>query len=403
MKRLSVLLDSSRTLPSVSKPKLDRLSPVLHLPEDVISVILDFRYPDIPYHSPWFTSYDGYRSDQNDKAYVALLCLISRAWLVPARRVLYRTITEYYNNVTHAPLLWDTITNFPHIRPLIRRMYLRNGVAYPLFADLNLLLPSCAVLVSIPGYWVRDLQAFASSESIGYLHAQKDPKNTYTEEVWRCGFKLWIRLEVLEFTDYSESFPYDDVTAGSEEANRILPSLTVLKFKWLEGRLPIPPTTRNTLHTLSLLGCRRVNGHSFLHLLRHHADSLRRIHMRILVYREDVLPHLSRLEELIIIQCTGWTTSLFSCLTTSLINLTLSENPPPNNGQLSPGACKAYLQDREFRPNLKKLGMSLMYGYPYQLLDLGWFEVMGRSGWGVEVSLERFPPSMHQLPLWAQS
>jgi hypothetical protein len=99
------------------------------LPEDIIDIILSYRFPDIQFDSPELFFHDLYRSDEHWKALISPLCLISRTWLAPARRILYRSITEAYNDEIHGPMLWETIQKYPHVRNYIRRMFLRSPFA----------------------------------------------------------------------------------------------------------------------------------------------------------------------------------------------------------------------------------------------------------------------------------
>jgi hypothetical protein len=246
-----------------------------HLPGDVIELIVAHRFPDVEFDSPEFLSCDSYRSEEHRKSHIAPFSLLSRAWLAPARRALYRSITEAYNDENHGPLLWDTIQKYPHVRKYIRRMFLRNPLAASHFRDIITLLPLCTILLALPSSDIDDPDLIFASTCPGYLRFEHDDEYSVSTETWHSGFRSWSRLQVLELVGIKKPMSLDDLPPGEED---YLPSLRVLKLRLMSGRATIPPTTSNTLHTIVFSECRHapiLNG--LTSLLDRHASSLRRL------------------------------------------------------------------------------------------------------------------------------
>jgi hypothetical protein len=213
--------------------------------------------------------------------------LISRAWLAPSRRFLYRSITEAYNNERRGPLLWDTIHKCPHVRKYIRRIYLRSQFAASHFRSIVTLLPHCTVLITLPSAWIN---AFFAHDNPGYLRIEQG--QSYSVEQWTSGFKNWSKLRVLELVGAQHSLSLDD---SPLEETDYLPSLRVLKLRSIDGEISIPPTTPNTLHTLVFSG-RLRNGiePACTALLDRHASSLRHFSAEISSGTRSVIDYAAR-------------------------------------------------------------------------------------------------------------
>jgi hypothetical protein len=175
--------------PLVSKFRgvFKRRTKISRLPEDVIDVILACLYPYISYDCLEFNPDDTSRNDVQCKALIARLCLVSRSWLNPAQRVLYRTITEDYINLTEGLIFWRTIENSPHLRSLVRQVYFcGRQPAWSFSAEFCTLLPYCTILIFAPNYWPSQRNLLAESDISGHLLA--GPTTRYSPDIWMSGF-----------------------------------------------------------------------------------------------------------------------------------------------------------------------------------------------------------------------
>jgi hypothetical protein len=254
------------------------------LPEDVIEVVLDHLSPDIPFSSPKF-SWNGRDADAGyTKRYIASLGLISRAWINPSRRILYRTITPSYCTPRNSPLLWTTIATYSHVRKYVRRIHLIRLLPdlyippLPLSDDFRDLLPRCTVLIPIPEpLFTNAPQMVIVSDLIGFLVIGLDSLDSYSTEMWRTGFRSWTRLQAMQIQGTPLWFP-SNYSEGDDDT--YLPSLRILRLSWtLQDHVPIPPTTPNTIHTLCISNCPTFSEVAFLNLIHRHSASLRRLYI----------------------------------------------------------------------------------------------------------------------------
>jgi hypothetical protein len=172
-----------------------------------------------------------------------------------------------------------------------------------LLTDINALLPRCSVLLSLPAFGRLTPETVVSSNSIGYFSASWTALGSYSTELWRTAFRNWTRLESLQIEGNPTWFPCNDHLTND---GAYLPSLRMLSFKALRAeRIPIPPTTPNTLHTISISNCLINDTAPFLILILRHSESLRRLYIGYTSgagseMLTELLPHLRGLETLII-------------------------------------------------------------------------------------------------------
>jgi hypothetical protein len=259
------------------------------LPEDVIEIIFYYLFPDLPFSSPEVSWGEEGCKERYTKARLAQFCLLSRAWLVPTRRVLYRTITHPYNHATKAPLLWNLINNVAQIRTYIFRLImLPEDLHHVSLSEIKTVLPRCTVFLTIiPGATRMSPERVTSSDCVGYLRAGWDQMEGYTRDMWISAFTNWTRLEVLHIQASLVSFfPFD----VAEQDGLFLPSLRVLRLRMMREVIPIPPTSPNTLHTLCLVSLEGLTAEPFLALIHRHSYSLRRLHVAYVGF-DYMAPH----------------------------------------------------------------------------------------------------------------
>jgi hypothetical protein len=381
----------------------ERTSAIPNLPEDAVELILAYRFPDIPFDSPDFDPNDQYRSDAQYKAAVEPLCLVARSWLNPARRVLYRTITEYYNNGTTGQLLWNTIMNFPHIRPYIRRMYFQTKVLKAFFQGFSTLLPCCTILFCEASSGAGGVELLGQSDSLGYLRAGSGGSGAIiSSHVWSSGFENWTRLQVLEFSGDPSDYPKDPETEGI----CLLPALRVLKYRRIHSRIPIPPTTPNTLHTLIVSSCNNVDSSVFRNLVLRHSSSLTRVAIERLAFAggvpdnvvlDDVIAPLQSLTSLILHGMQPLSNAFFLSLPSSLVNLTFSSAP----SREAYDYCTSLLNTRRDRRKLRLIEM-YTYGVGFDSENLERWDALADGFIGAGVTLSWITWHERTLPHWAR-
>jgi hypothetical protein len=261
------------------------------LDRDVIDEILDrIRPDDNSLDRPDFDwildldfapAYSGYK-------YLASLCLISRLWLPLARRRLYRVIPSFLPLSQRANLFKATILTVPELRPLVHRVYSSQDDE-SLWEEVIPLLPYARVL--IPDHpertrYAGDIipQSLFTLKSLSLLSMPgPDLIPPVAPKLWVAGFQGWTNLKELRLVSFDHFLP-DTTTIDTP-----LPSLSVLGLR--ESSLfRIPPTSQNTLRTLVLDTCIRINLNSFSHLIHHHTRSLRNICLKSVHFDKDGMP-----------------------------------------------------------------------------------------------------------------
>jgi hypothetical protein len=311
--------------PKQTKSPQSNRSP-LHIHEDIIDLIFARLFPYIPFDSPEFyhneISYHSRNDSYPPKCQIKPLCLISRSWLVPVRRVLYRTISFQ----SEIPELWDILMNSPHLRIYVVRLYFPLKITNSLTAEFGALFPNCAIYITMPPALMYVEKLLAQMNYLGYPRVgQCHPK-----WIWRDGFRNWTRLQVLEIKRDKNRTPgyYLD---RKENLEPLLPSLCILKLRGTRG-LQLPLTTSNTLHTLVIVGCLHLDASMFRDLASRHSGSLRRIHIQYNTFTSgdtnsnfvDMLAHSTFVQDLIIHDNDPLSTSFFDSVPISLVDITFS-------------------------------------------------------------------------------
>jgi hypothetical protein len=288
-----------------------------YLPSDVIEIIFSHRFPDLPSDILNFPS-DAFDNQEDlhpeGVEYMSSLCLVSRTWLTPARRVLYRTITEYHSDIA---LLWNTIFHCPHLRIYIRRMFLQSQAAKAQFRELGPQLPQCVVFETVS----TCAPLTETSDHACYLRVIGE-QYYHPGELWPAADGQWSHLKVLEYIGAQQFY-----LSFSDD----LPFLRVIKFRSLDTPR-FPSISTNTLHTLAFSNCRKVHIPSFFDFILRHSQSLLRLSIDFSRYAfynhslpgtmlEDAIVQLQALESLIICNLLGVTDKFLLRLPPSLKEL----------------------------------------------------------------------------------
>jgi hypothetical protein len=175
--------------------------------------------------------FDRIRDVDRDYTFLASLCLVSRSWLVPAQRLLYRVIPilEYY-----PPRLFSfyaTISGNSRIRPYVRRLHALLLIKWRETLEMVALLPRC--LLFVRGLHWRNSDV---AEELPILdscaHLSLESPISWSDTLWTSGF--WLRLESLHLRG--------DISApvGAQDQRECLPSLRKLVLSELQTSLAIP-------------------------------------------------------------------------------------------------------------------------------------------------------------------
>jgi hypothetical protein len=218
--------------------------------------------------------------------YLASFCAISRMWLGPARRRLYRLIpfhTSGKSTALFTSKFLDTVLNFPTIRPYVQQL----RIAYNIESSAALeafwlegihLLPNCTVDLTIRSSRGSISEIFARGPSaacaLTYFYTYCNPG--WSPSTWEVAMQNWQRLESLSFDGsiISRNFGFESVT--SDDPDQLLPRLQSLYlFGCQSPRFPL--TSPNTLHSLQLHICWGVDPISLVRFVSRHSLSLRSI------------------------------------------------------------------------------------------------------------------------------
>jgi hypothetical protein len=325
---------------------------------DVIELIFDHIDIDASqYHHSCFSRYS--KGDRRRKLpSLALLCLVSRDWLIPARRLLYRLIPEL--GKLHFDKLFRTIKELPDIRKYVQRLYIYIHDSVLEYAEL---LPNCKIYLLPRRDGSTPSEALAGSKNIAGIHIKDFP---WLPEVWSPAFTRWIGLEDLRLyvSSYQPSFP----PAETQEYDVWLPSLRTLKLSMME-KWTLPPTTPNTIHTLVIHSFTpRVYAQPFIDFVRRHSSSLRRLLLNNINFDDDeggeVLDNIGTLApnlECIFIRSSQCqiTEKFFDNIPRSVVEISVEIDAPQSIKK-----CMDFLKGRNHsEPPLKRLAIRVDVGH----------------------------------------
>jgi hypothetical protein len=250
---------------------------VFKLNGDIVELIVERTRPDISFNSPNFSL-----SNDVERPYrfFAGLCLVSKMWLTPARRQLYRVLQPFIRTHIDYSSLFLTLDDNPDIRLYVLRMHMDLNSRFDARPfDILRSLPRCTLLAT---QWdpehsrVRYLDSLIAENKLSVL---KIAEVGWDAVSFRRGFATWAALHELRICGVPAKFPDPDESVIFSERNAKLPSLRILKLQEQFEFLCIPPTTSNTLHTFVLHECGDISSSLFFAFIRHHSASLRRLFM----------------------------------------------------------------------------------------------------------------------------
>jgi hypothetical protein len=338
---------------------------------DVIEAIFDFIYPDEsdPTEFDWVSHYE-----QRDYKSRANLCLVSKACLAPARRILYQVVSP---NLLNRAGAFDALKATPDLRVLARRLYFNSAwFTDPASPHLNCieeilpLLPQCTILARLDyadinsGIW----ECLLTSRRLSHV-ALADSSMKYVQlrnyDGWDQIFGSWHSLTELRIAMGSSKF----YPAQSEPTNHdLLSSLRSLKLRYLRGDWFTPlPTCENTIHTLALHNCLYINRQAVVEFIRRQAQSLRRISISLISWTEDENPRSQFLHDIVTIaegveelyiHTPHLPNGVFQYLPTSLTSLSLTIYA----SDTTVSECLDYIRQLEGSKNLRSVTLEIWIG-----------------------------------------
>jgi hypothetical protein len=214
-------------------------------------------------------------------SFIASLCLVSRIWLTPSRRLLYHTIPDltctFMMTPNRFPKFARTVRDLPAIRSYVRWMYVvGDNKTWPDWpTEIIKYLPLCSFIVPNPRW--DPTSAIAAQPSFRAI--TNTSFTSGTSDAWLTAFPHWQRLERLEILD-SKCI---HLSKAQQNDVAMLPSLKLLALRSQNGHLAIPPTHPNTLHTIEITNAYNIEDtEPLLALLRRHSRSLRSLHIECL-------------------------------------------------------------------------------------------------------------------------
>jgi hypothetical protein len=258
---------------------------------------------------------------------MSTLCLVSRDWSNPARRILYRIIFDLER--TRFQLLIKTLRDTYSLRKYVRALYTN---PYDEIMEFARLLPKAQIYLLLSRISTPN-ESIAALPSLAGLHI-KDLQ--WGREAWSQIFTECRGIEDLRLhiSSHPSAFP---PTWQERDAGSWLPALHTLKLTMMD-RWTIPPTSSNTLHTLVLYSyTARVYIDLLLDLLHRHSDSLRRVLIDGIKFEEDSDPfaldhignHLTTVESLYIRRASpAITEQIFDSLPQSIVDVSLDMDYP---------------------------------------------------------------------------
>jgi hypothetical protein len=248
---------------------------------DVLEIIFDNLDPNghLPSGS---IDFDHSIHGQPDGTFFASLCLVSRLWLGPARRILYRVIRHLEQCPVSLKKLHSTIKGNPTVRPFVRYLKTTLDENYGMMLEIMGLLPSCSFSL----HWAFGCKASITNGDIplaSVTYLRLSDSEAWTKRDWAVALTQLCRLESLYLPDPKDVF---SVYIASQDVHQFLPSLSRLAFSDMWKSFVIPPTCPNTLHTLIMAHCSASPCEPLLHLIQRHSASLRRISFYLESYDE---------------------------------------------------------------------------------------------------------------------
>jgi hypothetical protein len=272
-----------------------------YLSSDVIDIILEYSHPR-PKSSLDISDFYIDTSEWHMKAYFysfTSYALISRIWLGPARRYLYRIIpTRVTTSASRLSAFCSTIKNVPAVRPLVRRLHVHiTDHNCSMLVDIVKLLPNCGVCItSCFGLWKKRLATkVARWENISGLGIKECLISD--AQLWDEAFRRWTRLSELHLSGHGLlGLPY--WSGGHQSTPGAFPSLRRLVLSRIGACAGIPSTSANTLHTFIVLQSQIFDTFPLLNLIQHHSESLRRIYIKGLIFQSGTHPQAPILEQI---------------------------------------------------------------------------------------------------------
>jgi hypothetical protein len=282
------------------------LTMIPHLTHDVVETIFDHIDATSNPHYP-LCSYDF---DENDRRKSKLKGIAPFwSWVSPARRVLYRAIPDL--PVISFKNFFRTVQETPDIRSFVRWMYISSDPHRDIRITMVEYLPLCLLILTDSAWHANPAKNLLPHLSaLGGIVLRSAP---WGPEQWMVAIRHWTNLQSLELSFGGFLFPTQEF-ADAAHREHVLPALKMLTLDdgYLHNcaaDLITPPSTPNTLHTLSI-SCRTDtadNIPNFSGLLVRHSESLRCLRLFSVQFSEHVRPifddlgsMLPRLESLLI-------------------------------------------------------------------------------------------------------
>jgi hypothetical protein len=255
-----------------------------HLNFDVVDYIISHgvagAYVEEPdtFPSKWTIHISENTNFSSD--FLASLCLVSKMWLTPARRSLYRVIPFFQGDRESKSRLFSrTIREVAELRAYVRILC----IAFPSMIDIVPLLLRCRAVAcdtarfeTIPSnlYELRNLTAVNLD-----LTLRPGRNREPIGDLWkRRVFVRWDALQVLRLSEGFTTPPEDPFYNATplQSTKYDFPSLSHLHLRCLRG---LPPflLKPNCLKTLVVDDCWAGNAEAFLRYIHHHAESLNRL------------------------------------------------------------------------------------------------------------------------------
>jgi hypothetical protein len=266
-----------------------RLAKLNHDHEVLVSKIWDgwlSRAPAIPTDA--LECIMDYLSTESPR-YLSRLCLISKAWLTPARRLLYRNIRLHWKDTDN---FIATVRRTPSIRLCVHSL----DVEIEAFKKIDYfsLLENCVIRLTVDlqsedqdlfrNLWPRlpnvselkrvTVNASDDNDDDDSEYDRSDDKDDLLYGWPLFGVQPWDHLEELELRSYS--FDSNDVPFQRHFPNVHFGSLKVLTFINCVN-IVFPATPNNTLQILALDACSAVDDSSYISLIKRNANSIRDI------------------------------------------------------------------------------------------------------------------------------
>jgi hypothetical protein len=314
---------------SETSSEMQRVDP--QLSGDIVETIVS--HVEIPHDSPHFSLLEDWKN--RPYCFLATLCLVSKLWLTPARRQLYRVIPPFDIPGHDYSSFFTTVQKYEGVRSHIRRLHINLRTSehgHSLRDELMLKcipsFPRCSVIANTSDDDIPLVEELMTLDSLAVLYISAVRCHSPRKD-WETTFQRWPSLQRLRINQNPKEFPqWAPANILSAESIQ-LPSLRVLMLSAMDKKWAFPPTTSNTLHTLILRECVKVAVSTLVAFIRHHSTSLRRIFIEDLELREDETAlddigfYAPNLEFLYIHKTWHITEAIFSNLPASLVEVSL--------------------------------------------------------------------------------